>query len=88
MALIPEMSSLGSEINLTISMGEKNNEHPSPQLFAEHLWISESQHQKIHGYKFLHLDTSRKEYVLSLLSRENLDKTPANSGVFSLLKLL
>lgn len=67
MAIIPEMKSLGSHIDLSIIMNQGHPHQRTLKVSAEHLWISESQNKKIHGYRFLELNEEQQESIRTLL---------------------
>jgi UDP-GlcNAc:undecaprenyl-phosphate/decaprenyl-phosphate GlcNAc-1-phosphate transferase len=74
MALIPEIHSLGTQITLTISITHTSSKQKTLTISAEHLWISELQKQKIHGYRFLQLDNTQRENIKILLLQATLQQ--------------
>ncbi len=69
MALIPEMSSLGSEIDLSLTTKQTHPQKNNLTLSAKHLWISGSDGMKKHGYAFMQL-TDRQKILINTLLHE------------------
>ncbi len=69
MAKIPEITALGSKITFSINETNVANTISPEEIFsAEHMWISESDGKKIHGYKFIFENEQQKNYIKNLLN--------------------
>jgi UDP-GlcNAc:undecaprenyl-phosphate GlcNAc-1-phosphate transferase len=67
MARIPEMSSLGAEIDLTQNISEDYPQGNTLKVSAKHLWYSGSNGKDLHGYMFLQLNDKQKNIIKTLI---------------------
>ena len=72
MASIPGLTSLGSYIQLSVNVKSANGKTPHT-LSAKHLWISEIDKQKIHGYKFIEMNEHQKELIQQIIKTVSAD---------------
>ena len=66
MAAISDLTSLGSHIQLSVEV-EAVNGKESHSLSAKHLWVSEKNGKKIHGYKFTNMNKQQKDLIQHIL---------------------